>query len=185
MNETLFYVFGIALVLSALVVSLIGLRMQSFPPSGAVLGVVVLYFAVMVGGTTTFAVLNAQDEQEHREAEEAAATTETTTGTTAAEEPTQGKATVIDLSADPTQLAFDETKLTATSGEVTVDFDNPSQIGHDVCIRSSDGEELGCSPVITDSKTTLDANLEPGTYTFYCDVAGHEEAGMEGELTVK
>ena len=37
MDETLFYVFGIALVLSALVLSAVGLRSESFPPSRIVL----------------------------------------------------------------------------------------------------------------------------------------------------
>ncbi len=70
MEETLFYVFGIALVLSALVVSAVGLRSESFP-SRIVLGGVVAYFVVLVGATSTFAVLNAREEQRVRDEEHA------------------------------------------------------------------------------------------------------------------
>lgn len=32
--------------------------------------------------------------------------------------------------------------------------------------------------------TTVTAQLAPGTYTFFCDFAGHESLGMHGTLTV-
>jgi plastocyanin len=91
------------------------------------------------------------------------------------------------LAADPSgQLAYDTTSLSAPAGDVTIDFENQSQVGHDVCVKSSSGDELGCSDIVTGDSTTLDAgNLKPGDYTFYCSVDGHEAAGMQGTLTVK
>jgi hypothetical protein len=69
-NQTLFYAFGIALVLLALGTSAIGIRKQDFPSKGAFRGGALL-FAVLVAVTATFAVLNAHDEQQKRQAEQA------------------------------------------------------------------------------------------------------------------
>ena len=90
------------------------------------------------------------------------------------------------LSADSSAIAYDTSSLSASAGPVTIDFDNPSSIGHDVCLESSSGDQLGCSDVITGSTTTLDAgDLKAGDYTFYCSVDSHRDQGMEGTLTVK
>ena len=80
MDQTLFYVLGITLVVAALTVSAVGLKFESFPPSRAVMLAVIGGFVALVGATTTFAVLNARDEQHKMEAEAATngAPTETT-----------------------------------------------------------------------------------------------------------
>ncbi len=69
MNETLFFVLGLALVAIALVASFVGLRFDKFPASRGLLVAGTLAVAAVVLGTMTFAWLNAEDEQEHREAE--------------------------------------------------------------------------------------------------------------------
>jgi len=192
MNETLFYVFGIALVVSAVATSVIGLRFETFPPNRAVLGGVVLYFAVLVGATAAFAIQNAQDEQAAQEAEQAAETTTTTTTgagatTTTPSEGGGGGGTTVKLAADPSDIAYTTDSLSAKAGSLTIDFDNPNPaIPHDVCVDSQSGSALGCSDEVTNASTTLALkNLKPGKYTFFCDVDAHEEAGMKGTLTVQ
>ena len=60
-NETLLYVCGIILAVSAVGVSFIGLKVKSFP--GKAMPLVVIWFAIFVGGSATFAVLHAKDEE--------------------------------------------------------------------------------------------------------------------------
>jgi len=192
MDETLFYVFGIALVLSAVGLSAIGLRSESFPPSGAAVAGLIAYFAILVGGTATFAVLNARDDQRKRNAEQAeAAATQpapsgaTTTGSTTTKPAPTGKATTLKLAAEPNAIAYDTTQLSGTAGQVTIDFDNPSALTHDVCLEAPTGAEIGCSDTISQGTASLAENLKPGKYTFFCSVDSHRQAGMEGTLTVK
>jgi uncharacterized membrane protein YecN with MAPEG domain len=66
-NGDLFYVCGIALAVSAVLVSIIGLRVKDFPGRAAPL--VALWFVVLIGASTTFAVLHAKDEQAAKRAE--------------------------------------------------------------------------------------------------------------------
>jgi plastocyanin len=231
-NETLFYLCGGVLAVSAVTVSFVGLKLKDFP--GRALPLIVVWFAIFVGGATTFAVLHAQDEEaaEASELEQAGkeienAETEGGYGNEAGalggetekseeeveaehpdadeEEPVgptegagEGKAsqgggqakggpeasTTLDLAADPSALAFDQTELEAQAGEVTIDFDNPSAIPHNVVIEE-DGKELAGFEPIAEGKESVSAELKAGTYTFLCTVPGHAEAGMEGTLTVK
>lgn len=208
-NELLFYVFGIATAVSAVVVSFIGLKVKSFP--GRALPAVILYFAILVLGATTFSVLHAQDEEHHKEAElahanevfeaegheepgsKAAAEAEESgeaeqggeEGGPAPAPAAKGPGGTLQLAADPSAIAYDKTELTSKPGKVTIDFDNPAPLEHDVVVEAKGGEELAASEVITEGKSSATAELAAGTYTFFCSVPGHREAGMEGTLSVK
>ncbi len=82
-------------------------------------------------------------------------------------------------------LAFDQKDVTAKAGNVTIDFDNKQGLSHDVKVEDSSGKELGGTDLVSSGTATATVDLQPGTYTFFCSVPGHREAGMEGTLTVK
>ncbi|MBS1878205.1 MAG: cytochrome c [Actinobacteria bacterium] len=63
-NETLLYICGIILAVSAVGVSFIGLKVKSFP--GKAMPLIVVWFAIFVVGSTTFAVLHAKDEDANK-----------------------------------------------------------------------------------------------------------------------
>jgi plastocyanin len=199
-DATLFYICGSVLAVSAVLTSFAGLRLKQFPGRAAPL--VILCFAVLVGAATTFAVLNGKDEQEARAAElerageEAVAEEEQAGDGEAANAGEQGGAEAkregaasgpggtLQLAADPAQIAFDTTTLTAKPGKVTIDFTNPATLEHDVAIEQG-GKQLAISETIAKGKTSVTADLSPGSYTFLCTVPAHAEAGMEGTLTVR
>ena len=197
----LFYVFGIGLTLMALVLSFVGLRSESFPSSrGLYVGVLGVMGALVVA-SCAFAVVLSREEAEHRaeevaefdaeqvEAEEAA-TAEEDPGTRAA----RGGAADRDrgrrrdagshLTRDGA-LVFEPDALEAPSGEVAIDYTNPSEVPHNVAIEG-DGEELAQGETVTGGDSgAATAALEAGEYVYFCSIPGHREAGMEGTLTVE
>lgn len=80
-------------------------------------------------------------------------------------------------------LAYEPEELTAAAGTVTVELEAGDEAEHTFVV-----EEAGDQQVVeaeAGSTATGTIELEPGTYTFYCDVPGHREAGMEGTLEVQ
>jgi plastocyanin len=191
----LFYVCGAALAVSAVVISFIGLRSKKFP--GRAGPIVALWFVALIGCTTTFSVLHAQDEEEAKAAEfekageeitkEESSPVEAEPEAESAPKPkaaAEGPGDTLQLAASPTDIAFDTTELTSKPGEVTIDFDNPAALEHNVAVEQ-DGKELATTETISEGKASLSVDLAPGTYTFLCTVPGHAEAGMTGTLTVR
>jgi plastocyanin len=97
-----------------------------------------------------------------------------------------GGSSTITQAADPGgQLKFTKATLTAKAGSVSIDFTNDSSLPHNLTIQQgTSGATVGATPTFAGGKKTLVVKLKPGTYTFYCSVPGHRQAGMQGTLTV-
>jgi alcohol dehydrogenase (cytochrome c) len=79
-------------------------------------------------------------------------------------------------------IAFEQKELSiAADTDVTVTVTNNGFLQHDWVVEDTDF----ASPMLNggDSAEVI-VNLPAGTYTYYCSVAGHREAGMQGTLTV-
>jgi plastocyanin len=199
MGEELFYIFGIALTLMALIVAFVGMRMEKFPSRPVMVGGLAL-MAFLVVGSAAFAVVLARDEHEHREEEIFAYREELEAeeegDPSEAEEPSE-----IEVAGEPEEansegglaltspeegdLVFEPETLETKAGEVTLDYTNPSEVPHNVAIEV-EGETVAQGETVTGGGSgPASARLESGEYVYYCSIPGHREAGMEGELTVE
>ena len=82
-------------------------------------------------------------------------------------------------------LSFTKKTLSAKAGKVTLDVSVPSSLGssHGIAIEGKGVDKDG--PVVSPGgSSTVTVTLKPGTYSYYCPVPGHEQAGMKGTLTV-
>lgn len=83
-------------------------------------------------------------------------------------------------------LAFSPTSFTVPAGEeVTVELTAEAGVEHDFVVEDLDGGdvEVAAADAGTTGNGTFTAE-DAGSYTFYCSVPGHREAGMEGSLEV-
>jgi plastocyanin len=106
--------------------------------------------------------------------------------------PAVEKAGKLQIDASPTgQLAYTASKATASPGAVTLVMDNMSGVSHNIAIEAGEGgatakgATIGASAFTSKGTTSVNVNLKPGSYTFFCQAPGHRAAGMYGTLTVK
>ena len=89
------------------------------------------------------------------------------------------------------QLAYATAKASATAGPVSIEMPNSSGVSHNIAIEAGEhgasgpGPVLGASPFTAKGAVSVKVSLKPGTYTFFCQVPGHRQAGMTGALIVK
>ncbi len=80
---------------------------------------------------------------------------------------------------------IDPDDVTAAGPAVTFEISNDGPTPHNFTIRNDSDEVVAATgDLSTGESETLNADLEPGTYTIFCSFAGHESLGMSGTLTV-
>jgi uncharacterized cupredoxin-like copper-binding protein len=82
-------------------------------------------------------------------------------------------------------LRFNVTRLTVHAGTVELMLSNPSTSGdpHGISLEGHGVDKDG--KIVQPGGTSIvTAKLKAGSYTFYCPVPGHEQAGMKGRLVV-
>lgn len=79
-------------------------------------------------------------------------------------------------------LGFIEKQATAPAGGAKIAYINDGTLQHTLLFDNVAGFKL--SVASKGAKAEGVVKLEPGTYTYYCDVPGHRQAGMEGTMTV-
>lgn len=80
-------------------------------------------------------------------------------------------------------LAFEPDRATVAAGVVTIELTSDPGVPHTFTIEEIDDVEVVMAAGGETATGTIE--LEPGTYTFYCSIPGHRQAGMEGTLTVR
>jgi len=201
-----FYIAGGLLVVWAMIVSMaIGMRRPAFPGGQDGERAVIAVSVVLVLATVATAVLTASTPAKTGsaaastspqstaggESPSAGATTPTTSAPKATtgtppppSSPAAGASSSLSLAANAAgQLSYDTRQLTASAGKVTITLTNMSSLEHNVTVAQG-STVLGATPTFVGGSKTLTLNLKPGSYTFYCSVPGHRQAGMEGTLTV-
>ncbi len=91
----------------------------------------------------------------------------------------------LEIDADPNgQLAYVTSKATGKAGAVTLKMKNASGVQHNIAIEGNGS--TGSGPIVgTGGTSQFNVTLKAGTYTYFCQVPGHRQAGMQGTLVVK
>lgn len=151
------------------------------------IAVTVVLFIAMLAAVEVFA---REEEEEPREeaAAETAPPAEAEPPAPPAAEPAPPPAaapeeTTLENPAHESELRFARSSLESPAGAITLVMDNPSPLEHNIAVRGDGVDERG-DVVGQGQESRVTVELEAGEYEFYCSVPGHDEAGMNGTLTI-
>jgi plastocyanin len=101
-----------------------------------------------------------------------------------ASQPTTGAIDLTVKALDPGgKYSYDAKEYTAKAGTVNVALVNEGKENHNLLVQGVSKGKFKLTVAPGESKSGA-VQLAGGTYTIYCDIAGHRDAGMEAKLVV-
>jgi plastocyanin len=203
-----FHIVGGALAVWAVLLAGLGVLRSDFPPKGLE-KVVIAISALLVAGAIGTAIATGGEKKpkgqeqagvKNLTGKEGSAPPAPGTGTPAPgtganngqatgggkKQTPQASAQTLTLSANPSgQLSFDKTSLSGNAGVVRIVLSNPAPLPHNISLEGPGGLSKQGPTVGKGGNSQVQAQLKPGTYTYFCSVPGHRQAGMQGTLTIK
>ena len=90
-----------------------------------------------------------------------------------------------ELTVSVADFMIDPAEIESPGPTFTISVTNDGPTPHNLTVRDSAGEILvGTRDLSVGESETITAELEPGSYTIFCALPGHESLGMSGTLTV-
>jgi plastocyanin len=96
---------------------------------------------------------------------------------------TGGGGTPLNVTVSTTEFKYDPATINATPGQtINLTVKNTGSVQHSLILATAN-----VKIIVDPGKSVTQTFTAPaaGTYTFECDIAGHKEAGMVGQLIVK
>jgi plastocyanin len=205
-----FHIIGGLLALWAVALAAMGVLNHNFPPKGMEKVIIGISVILVIGAISSAIAVGGESKPKggeeagvkNRTGKEGSAPPSTGTGTPAPgtgansgqsgpgknanKPPAQAAAQTLQLSADPSgALKFDKTTLAAKAGTVRIVLTNPAPVPHNISLEGPGGLSKQGPTVDKGGNSQVSAALKAGSYTFFCSVPGHRQAGMQGTLTVK
>jgi plastocyanin len=82
------------------------------------------------------------------------------------------------------EYKFDPATLTAMPGSATIALTNTGATEHELRLLKGETEVGAIAGVAPGATGQVTVALEPGSYTYVCKIAAHDQLGMKGTLTV-
>jgi uncharacterized cupredoxin-like copper-binding protein len=90
-----------------------------------------------------------------------------------------------DLTVLAEDIKFDKKEYTVKAGDVKTAYISKGQQTHTLVVQDPQGNKVPPTLRVTPGKEEGAVyKLTAGTYTLYCDIPGHRDAGMQATLTV-